>query len=107
SSGALAFNPQQLARIKETLRLPLMDKDLRICLIRWLETMHMAPGQEFRISDMTVEHVLPRRPPEGSHWIADFPEPEERFLACHALGNLAALDKGRNERVSNNSFMEK
>ncbi len=107
SSGALAFNPQQLARIGETLRLPLMDKDLRICLIRWLETMHMAPGQEFRISDMTVEHVLPRRPPDGSHWVVDFPEPDERFLACHALGNLAALDKGRNERVSNNSFAEK
>lgn len=107
SSGALAFIPQQLARIEETLRVPMMDKDLRVCLIRWLETMNMEPGQEFRISDMTVEHILPRRPPEGSHWIADFPEPDERFLACHALGNLAALDKVRNERVSNNSFADK
>lgn len=107
SSGALAFNPQQLARIAETLRVPMMDKDLRVSLIRWLETMHMTPGQEFRISDMTVEHILPRRPPEGSHWVTDFPEPDERFLACHALGNLAALDKVRNERVSNNSFADK
>lgn len=107
SSGALAFNPQQLGRIEETLRVPMMDKDLRVCLIRWLETMNMTPGQEFRISDMTVEHILPRRPPDGSHWITDFVEPDERFLACHALGNLAALDKGRNERVSNNSFADK
>ena len=104
SAGALAFNPQQTARIRETLRVPMMDKDIRVMLVRWLESMAHADVVPIFVRDTTVEHVLPRRPGDGTQWTVDFRDPEARFLSCHALGNLAGIDKQRNEILKNAEF---
>ena len=52
----------------------------------------------------TVEHVLPKRPAKESQWLLDFPEEEERFSACHSIGNLALMDYAENVKVTNSDF---
>src|SRR5215475_1457816 len=37
--GALTFSPRQLARVFETLSTPLHDDEIRLPLLRWLESM--------------------------------------------------------------------
>ncbi len=106
-AGALSFHSQQIARIAETLRLPITDKDVRSATVRWLESMSYVETIPDRVRLTTVEHVLPRRPAEQSHWAQTFPDAEARYLACHALGNLAGLDKDRNEALRNAEFDEK
>jgi hypothetical protein len=107
STGALAFNAGQITRIGETLRLPVTDKDVRSTLIRWLDSMAYAEAIPDRVRTTTVEHILPRRPAETSEWAQNFPDAESRYLACHALGNLAGLDKDRNEALRNAEYAAK
>ena len=107
STGALAFTDIQIARIGETLRTPLTDKDVRLTLVRWLESVHYDTNIPQHVREATVEHILPRRPAPGSDWIAAFPDPEARYMACNAFGNLAALDKARNEGLRNADFAGK
>lgn len=107
SSGALAFSDVQIARITECLRTPLTEKDVRLTLVRWLESMRYTAAIPRRVREATVEHILPRRPGLGSDWTASFPDPETRYMACNALGNLAALDKARNEGLRNVDFSSK
>ena len=107
STGALAFSEIQIARIGETLRTPLTDKDVRLALVRWLESMHYDAAIPAHVREATVEHILPRRPAAGSDWISAFPDAEARYMACNAFGNLAALDKSRNEGLRNADFAEK
>lgn len=107
STGALAFTDIQITRIGETLRTPLTDKDVRLTLVRWLESVHYDTIIPLHVREATVEHILPRRPAPGSDWIAAFPDPEARYMACNAFGNLAALDKARNEGLRNADFAAK
>ena len=104
SNGALAFSEVQIARIEEALRTPITDKDVRLSLGA-LAREHALRGVVRRhVREATVEHILPRRPAPGSDWIAAFPDAEARYMACNAFGNLAALDKARNERLRNADF---
>jgi Protein of unknown function (DUF1524) len=107
STGALAFNQLQINRIAETLRVPLTDQEMRSTLIRWFETMQHTPVVPEYLGQATVEHILPRRPSAGSDWLLAFPDVEERYLACNTLGNLAALDRVRNEKLKNAEFKAK
>ncbi len=107
STGALAFNQLQIARIAEALRVPITDQEVRSTLIRWFEAMQHTPFVPHYVREATVEHVLPRRPAAGSDWIANFPDVDARYLACNTLGNLAALDRVRNEKLKNAEFVGK
>jgi Protein of unknown function DUF262/Protein of unknown function (DUF1524) len=107
SSGALAFSDVQIARIGESLRTPMTDKDVRLTVVRWLESMMYREQVPTHVREATVEHILPRRPAAGSNWVLMFPDPEARYMACNAFGNLAALDKARNEGLRNADFVAK
>jgi hypothetical protein len=107
STGALAFKDVQIRRVTEGLRLPVTDQETRSTLVRWLESMMQGDVPSAYVKDCTVEHVLPRRPAADSDWITSFESLDARYLACHTLGNLVALDKVRNEKLRNVSFAEK
>jgi Protein of unknown function DUF262/Protein of unknown function (DUF1524) len=102
--GALTFRANQIERIQETLGTPLHDDETRLSLIRWLETMHSGAGVDAGTAIATVEHVLPRRPAKDSQWLLDFPDEEERFSACHSIGNLALMDYAENVKITNSDF---
>ncbi len=101
--GALTFLPRQIDRAVETLGTPLYDDETRLSLIRWLESMS-GPDVAAEAAFATVEHVLPQRPAPDSRWLQDFPDEEERFSACHSIGNLALMDYAENLKITNLDF---
>ena len=48
--------------------------------------------------------MLPQRPAPNSQWLKDFPDEEERFSACHSIGNLALMDYAENQKITNLDF---
>jgi hypothetical protein len=56
---------------------------------------------------ITVEHVLPQNPSDGSTWIQWFPIKEEREHYVHCIGNLALLSRRKNSQASNYDFEQK
>lgn len=58
-------------------------------------------------ADLSVEHVLPVRPPASSSWRDLIPDPEMRDLATECLGNLTLLPSRLNEKVRNRDFAHK
>ncbi len=102
--GALTFQPRQIARALETLGTPLYDDETRLSLIRWLESMSGWLDVTADAAFATVEHVLPQRPAPDSRWLQDFPDEEERFSACHSIGNLALMDYAENLKITNLDF---
>ncbi|MGO9866909.1 MAG: DUF262 domain-containing protein [Rhodomicrobium sp.] len=102
--GALTFQPRQIARALETMGTPLYDDETRLSLVRWLESMSGWPDVAATAAFATVEHVLPQRPAPDSQWLRDFPDEEERFSACHSIGNLALMDYAENLKITNLDF---
>jgi hypothetical protein len=102
--GALTFSPRQLARVVETLSTPLHDDEIRLPLLRWLESMVDAKELATDAAFASVEHVLPQRPAPDSQWLKDFPNEEERFSACNSIGNLALMDYAENVKITNLDF---
>ena len=102
--GALTFRASQIERIHETLATPLYDDEMRLTLVRWIESMSGGPEVDQDIPRATVEHILPKRPARDSQWLADFPDEEERFSACHSIGNLALMDYAENAKLMNSDF---
>lgn len=56
---------------------------------------------------VTVEHVLPQNPSQGSKWLTDFPDPSERERWVHKLANLVLLTRRKNSQASNFDFLDK
>jgi len=57
-------------------------------------------------SIISVEHVLPQTPPEGSEWRQLFTD-EEIWEYRHKLGNLVLLNRRKNSSLSNSDFKKK
>jgi len=55
---------------------------------------------------ISVEHILPQNPPEGSKWREWFTD-EEIEQYKHKLGNLVLLNRRKNSSLSNLDFEEK
>lgn len=56
---------------------------------------------------ISVEHVLPQTPKQGSVWLQWWPIDEERIRQVHRLGNLALLSRRKNSEARNYEFDEK
>jgi hypothetical protein len=102
--GALTFSPRQLARVVETLSTPLHDDEIRLPLLRWLESVSAAGDLTVDAAIASVEHVLPHRPAPDSKWLKDFPNEEQRFSSCNSIGNLALMDHAENVKITNLDF---
>lgn len=60
----------------------------------------------YTIPVISVEHVLPQRPPANSEWARWFPgEAQRRFV--HRLGNLVLLSRQKNQTANNYDFARK
>lgn len=56
---------------------------------------------------ITVEHVLPQSPSQGSKWLEWWPEEQTRSKYLHRLGNLALLSRRKNSQAQNFEFERK
>ena len=78
----------------------------RMALVLRLESLVRAPGVQLQ-NAVSLEHVLPQTPPEGSDWVKWFPSMGEREAWTHRLANLVPLDRNKNSSASNYDFAKK
>lgn len=63
------------------------------------------PGPMTR--EITIEHVLPRRPLDGSSWWREFRDPDTVANYANRLGNLVLLSQTDNQRAGTADFADK
>jgi hypothetical protein len=63
--------------------------------------------QNLAIEDLTVEHLLPRKPGANSRWREWYPDPAERGRCTESLGNLVLMTKAQNDKAGNLDFQRK
>ncbi|PKQ77897.1 hypothetical protein AOX56_16060 [Aeromonas sobria] len=78
----------------------------RMALVLRLESLVRAPGVQLQ-NAVSLEHVLPQTPSDGSDWIKWFPDEDERDGWTHRLANLVPLDRNKNSSASNYDFAKK
>lgn len=79
------------------------DTAKRYILLR-LDSLLTKGQPYYNHSVITVEHVLPQTPREGSEWLQNFERPEEYI---HKLGNLVLLTRSKNSQAKNYDFQKK
>lgn len=63
-------------------------------------------SQKMYFSRMSIEHILPQNPKQGSAWLSDFDE-DKRAELTHMIGNLVIIGRGKNSSLSNADFPQK
>ena len=64
------------------------------------------PGVSYDHKTISIEHVLPQNPKEGSQWLEWFSD-DDRGWWTHRLGNLVLLNKKKNSQARNYDFNHK
>lgn len=99
-----AYDRQQ---VQQTLDGYLYGKSFGRYLLLRVEYLLMDRSQPFAaFNRISVEHVLPQQPKEGSKWLGNF-TPEEREHWTNRLANLVLLSRIKNAELSNREFAEK
>jgi len=69
---------------------------------------HLAgSAQNVPFDDLSIEHLLPRKPGINGPWRAVFPDPVERDRHTESLGNLVLVTKAQNDKAGNLDFARK
>ena len=76
-------------------------------LLLRLDNLVAEVGVKYEYPVISVEHVLPQNPREGSQWTKWFPDAYERARWTHRLANLVLLSRRKNTRASNYEFDRK
>jgi hypothetical protein len=104
----LALSREELRNIDYNLR-DLHARSAPLCRLVLLRLNDEIAGgrQSLPLDDLTVEHVLPKKPGPGSQWRSCFPDAQERDPCTQALGNLVLVTKAQNEKAANLDFARK
>ena len=78
----------------------------KLVLLRLNEEMAGGP-QDLPVDDLTVEHLLPRKPAPTSRWREWYPDPAERGQCTELLGNLVLMTRAQNDKAGNQDFARK
>lgn len=104
---ALGFELSELERTETLNQLDgevyLATRLRKYILLRLDSVLANDPGASYDHSIITVEHVLPQTPSEGSQWRKDFSEEQAKYWT-HRLGNLLLLNHRTNSRARNYDF---
>ena len=79
----------------------------RMALVLRLESLRRDDGGAQLQDAVSLEHVLPQTPPDGSDWIKWFPDKDERDYWTYRLANLVPLDRKKNSSARNCDFAKK
>jgi hypothetical protein len=79
----------------------------RTTILLRLDMLLSEGDAQYDYMTITVEHVLPQSPADGSSWLAWFPTENDRIRWVHTLGNLALLTRKKNSAASNYEFERK
>lgn len=102
--GPLQLRDDEKASILEILDGPIytLPRVPRPLLLR-LDSLLADAGATYDHSIISVEHVLPQSPAEGSQWLCHFSD-DERSHWTHRLANLVLLSHRKNGSASNLEF---
>jgi uncharacterized protein with ParB-like and HNH nuclease domain len=104
----LQFTVDEVERIVKTLDGDLyLIKRIRQYILLRLDSALAQGEASYDYSVITVEHVLPQNPGEGSTRLKWFPIKEERIQYLHRIGNLALLSRRKNSEAQNYDFDKK
>lgn len=108
SAKVFTVSREKVRNIKFHLR-DLHRRNQPICKLVLLRINDHVSGTLARVdpASLSVEHVLPHRPPVTSGWRKLFADPEVRALATQSLGNLTLLPEKLNDRIRNKDFEDK
>ena len=84
-----------------------LERKIRLYVLLRLDQALSGGEAVYAFKRITVEHVLPQHPSEGSQWLQWFPHEELREHYVHRLGNLALLSGYKNSRAQNFDFETK
>ena len=79
----------------------------RMALVLRLESLVSDGSKRQTFDHLSLEHVLPQTPPDGSEWMSWFPNEEVRDSWTHRLANLVPLHIRKNPSASNFDFKTK
>jgi hypothetical protein len=79
----------------------------RMALLLRLEALVSDGSKKQKFDYLSLEHVLPQTPPDGSEWLTWFPDEESRESWTHRLANLVPLHSRKNPAASNYDFATK
>ena len=105
-TSALQLTNSEKRRIVDELNAPLQGR-LRKPLLLFTDSLLADSGANYEHKIITVEHVLPQNPKEGSEWIANFPNEEQREEWTNKIANLVLLSRGKNSSANNYDFERK
>lgn len=73
-------------------------------LILRLDSFVSDSAAQYAPATLTIEHVLPQTPSEGSQWLSWWPDEEVRLLWTHRIANLIPLPRQKNSEAQNYDF---
>ena len=109
-----ALKTLELTAIQKRDFLTALDGDIyrrlpkaRMALMLRLEALVSDGSKKTTFDHLSLEHVLPQTPPNGSEWLAWFPDEDARESWTHRLANLVPLHARKNPAASNFDFATK
>lgn len=105
-TSALQLTNSEKRRIVDELNAPLQGR-MRKPLLLFVDSLLADSGASYEHKIITVEHVLPQTIEEGSEWIANFQNEEQRAEWTNKVANLVLLSRGKNSSASNYDFERK
>ena len=107
-NSPLQLCPAEITEILERLNGDIYNQlRLRMPLLLRLDSVVAEVGSNSQHPVVSIEHVLPQSPSEGSQWMRSFPDEDERKQWTHRLANLVLLSRRKNTRASNYEFERK
>ena len=99
-ASRLQLSDKEKTAVLEALNGPIYLQT-RVCmpLLLRLNSLLAEPGATYEQKVLSIEHVLPQTPADGSAWLEWFPDAEERELWTHKLANLVLLSRRKNTQA--------
>lgn len=108
TDSPLQITPEEASQIMKTLNGDLyLIKRIRQYVLLRLDSALAQGEATYDYPIISVEHVLPQNPSEGSMWLKWFTAKEERVQYIHRIGNLALLSRKKNAEAQNYDFDKK
>lgn len=105
-ASALQLTDSEKRTIVDELNAPLQGR-LRKPLLQFTDSLLADSAANYEHKIVTVEHVLPQNPKDGSEWIANFQDEEQREEWTNKIANLVLLSRSKNSSARNYDFERK
>ena len=91
---------------KRVLEGPIYGKRFARYILLKLDHYYQNHAQKMHFETLSVEHILPQNPKDGSQWMSDF-DSKQREKWTHKIGNLVLITRRKNSSLGNLDFNEK